>query len=163
MRTVHSVLLRSPKKFLREVVLVDDFSNKEPLKANLDKYLAEHFGAYKSDFDPSVYDGESGKQGETLADRSGKVRLVRNKQREGLINSRSIGAKESVGEVIVFLDAHCEVNYSWLPPLLGPIARNRRAMTVPVIDGIDSNNFHYRPVYSRSDQHFKGIWVNILA
>ena len=32
LRTVHSVLLRSPKKFLREVLLVDDYSDKESLK-----------------------------------------------------------------------------------------------------------------------------------
>lgn len=32
LRTVHSVLIRSPQRFLREVLLVDDFSNKEPLK-----------------------------------------------------------------------------------------------------------------------------------
>ena len=32
LRTVHSVLLRSPQRFLREVLLVDDFSSKEPLK-----------------------------------------------------------------------------------------------------------------------------------
>jgi len=34
LRTVHSVLLRSPRKFLREVLLVDDFSDKEPLKGS---------------------------------------------------------------------------------------------------------------------------------
>lgn len=158
MRTVHSVLIRSPKRFLREVVLVDDFSNKEPLKEHLDTYIADNWGEYKESFDQSVYSAEEGRTGETLADRSGKVRLVRNKERQGLINSRSIGAQQSVGDVIVFLDAHCEVNYDWLPPLLAPIARNRKTMTVPVIDGIDSNTFHYRPVYARSDQHFKGIW-----
>ena len=40
-----------------------------------------------------------------------KVRLVRNKEREGLIRSKNIGAQESQGEVVVFLDAHCE---EWL-------------------------------------------------
>ena len=158
MRTVHSVLLRSPRKFLREVVLVDDYSDKSPLKQHLDDYIEKTWGEWKSHFDPSVYKGSEGHEGETLEEKSGKVRLVRNKERLGLINSRTTGAKESVGDVIVFLDAHCEVSYNWLPPLLAPIARNRKTMTVPVIDGIDSNTFHYRPVYARSDQHFKGIW-----
>lgn len=31
-------------------------------------------------------------------------------------------------------------------------------MTVPIIDGIDSETFEYRPVYARNDQHYKGIW-----
>lgn len=35
LRTVHSVLIRSPQRFLREVLLVDDFSNKEPLKGKV--------------------------------------------------------------------------------------------------------------------------------
>ncbi|RWS24963.1 N-acetylgalactosaminyltransferase 7-like protein [Leptotrombidium deliense] len=158
MRTVHSVLIRSPRKYLREVVLVDDYSDKEPLKAGLDRYIVEHFGEYKSSFDPNKYEGDSGNYGELLGERSGKVRLVRNTEREGLIRSRTRGAEESVGDVVVFLDAHCECNYNWLPPLLAPIAENRKTVTVPIIDGIDHDTFHYRPVYARNDQHFKGIW-----
>jgi len=51
--------------------------------------------------------------------------LVRNKEREGLINTRTIGAKASSADVVIFLDAHCEVNRNWLPPLLAPIRKNR--------------------------------------
>lgn len=96
MRTVHSVINRTPEQFLHEILLVDDFSDKANLKGKLDKYI-EKF--------------------------NGKVRIIRNKEREGLIRTRSRGAKEAKGEVIVYLDAHCEVNTNWLPPLLAPIYR----------------------------------------
>lgn len=130
MRTVHSILNRTPKHILHEILLVDDFSDKENLKEKLDIQIRK-------------YDG--------------KVRLIRNSEREGLIRTRSRGAREARGEVIVFLDAHCEVNTNWLPPLLAPIYRDRRTMTVPFIDGIDSEHFEYRPVYGQKQLN-RGIF-----
>lgn len=130
LRTVHTVINRTPPQFLEEVLLVDDFSDKEHLKSRLDTYI-QKFGD--------------------------KVRLLRNAAREGLIRTRSRGAAEAHGEVILFLDAHCEVGYNWLPPLLAPIYRNRTTMTVPVIDGIDHNTWEYRTVYE-GGTHFRGIF-----
>ncbi|KAH7729928.1 N-acetylgalactosaminyltransferase [Aphelenchoides avenae] len=131
MRTVHSVLLRSPPQLLEEVILVDDFSDKPHLKEKLDEYVKKF---------------------------NGKVKVVRNKDREGLIRTRTNGAVAAKGEVVIFLDAHCEVNINWLPPLLAPIKHNRKVMTVPVIDGIDMNNWEYRRVYGDADRHFRGIF-----
>jgi len=130
MRTVHSVINGSPERLLHEIVLVDDFSDKEDLKDKLDTYI-QRFG--------------------------GKVKLHRNKEREGLIRTRTNGAQLSTGEVIVFLDAHCEVNFNWLPPLLAPIAVDRTRMTVPIIDGVDHTTFEYRPVYHWTTR-FRGIF-----
>ncbi|KAK7598309.1 hypothetical protein V9T40_006544 [Parthenolecanium corni] len=130
LRTVHSVINRTPPELLEEILLVDDFSNKENLGSQLEDYI-ERF--------------------------KGKVRLIRNKEREGLIRTRSRGASSATGEVILFLDAHCEVGYNWLPPLLAPIYRDRTTMTVPVIDGIDHNTWEYRTVYEHG-HHFRGIF-----
>lgn len=105
LRTVHSVLNRTPEKLLHEILLVDDFSDKDDLKMPLQKYIKKY---------PNI-------------------RLIRNKEREGLIRTRSRGATEARGQVIVYLDAHCEVNINWLPPLLSPILRDKTTMTVPIV------------------------------
>uniref|UniRef100_A0A674GC39 Polypeptide N-acetylgalactosaminyltransferase n=2 Tax=Taeniopygia guttata TaxID=59729 RepID=A0A674GC39_TAEGU len=116
LRTVHSVLNRSPPELVAEVVLVDDFSDREHLKKRLEDYMAQF---------PSV-------------------RILRTKRREGLIRTRMLGASVAIGDVITFLDSHCEANVNWLPPLLGEsIARNRKTIVCPMIDVIDHDHFGY--------------------
>ncbi|KAF6715179.1 Polypeptide N-acetylgalactosaminyltransferase 10 [Oryzias melastigma] len=72
-----------------------------------------------------------------------KVRILRTKKREGLIRTRLLGAAAATGEVITFLDSHCEANINWLPPLLDRIALNRKTIVCPMIDVIDHDNFGY--------------------
>lgn len=120
LRTVQSVIDRSPPQFLEEVLLVDDYSEKG-VQSTLKKkeftspyfILFFHLGHLKRKLEDFIerYDG--------------KVRLIRNKEREGLIRTRTRGAEEARGEVVLFLDAHCEVGLNWLPPLLYPIYLDR--------------------------------------
>ncbi|CDW58764.1 Glycos transf 2 and Ricin B lectin domain contain ing protein [Trichuris trichiura] len=123
LRSVYSVLYRSPTELLEEVVLVDDAST----KPELGKPLDEHLSMNKMD----------------------NVRVLRtmgaNGKREGLIRARVNGAKVANGDVLVFMDAHSEVGYNWLPPLLQPIVENRRTVTCPFIDVIDCDTFAIRP------------------
>uniref|UniRef100_A0A3Q2GWR2 Polypeptide N-acetylgalactosaminyltransferase n=1 Tax=Equus caballus TaxID=9796 RepID=A0A3Q2GWR2_HORSE len=99
MRTVHSVIKRTPRKYLAEIVLIDDFSNKEHLKEKLDDYIKLW---------------------------NGLVKVFRNERREGLIQARSIGAqKAKLGQVLIYLDAHCEVAVNWYAPLIAPISKDR--------------------------------------
>ncbi|CAF0970673.1 unnamed protein product [Adineta ricciae] len=113
LRTVWSVLDRSPQKLLNEVILVDDFSDKEHLKKMLE-----------DDIKPLP-----------------NVRLLRTGKREGLIRARLKGALAAKGKVLVFLDSHCECAEGWLEPLLDPIARNPKAAVVPLIEIIDDSTF----------------------
>jgi polypeptide N-acetylgalactosaminyltransferase len=73
----------------------------------------------------------------------GKVIIVRQKKREGLIRSRLAGAAAVKGDVIVFLDSHIEATEGWLEPLIDPIAQNRTTVVTPVIDVIDDATFKY--------------------
>lgn len=131
LRTVNSIINRSPPQFLHEVVLVDDKSELEHLHEQLDKELTKPYYS--------------------------KVKVVRNKEREGLIRARNNGALAATGDVVVFLDAHCEVSYNWLPPLLAPIHEDRTTLSVPVIDGISWDDFAINPVYAKGS-HSRGLF-----
>ncbi|XP_056440056.1 polypeptide N-acetylgalactosaminyltransferase 11 [Gadus chalcogrammus] len=119
LRTVHSVLDRTPAYLLHEIILVDDNSELEDLKEDLDRYVREQLQS--------------------------KVRLVRNQKREGLIRGRMIGASHATGDVLVFLDSHCEVNTAWLQPLLGLLQRDQHTVVCPVIDIISADTLVYSP------------------
>ncbi|KAG7272336.1 LOW QUALITY PROTEIN: hypothetical protein CRUP_009745 [Coryphaenoides rupestris] len=115
MRTVHSVIKRTPRRYLAEIVMIDDFSNKVHLKERLEEYIKQW---------------------------NGLVKLFRNEKREGLIQARSIGAqKATTGQVLIYLDAHCEVSVNWYAPLVAPISKDRTICTVPLIDYIDGNEY----------------------
>jgi polypeptide N-acetylgalactosaminyltransferase len=81
-RTIKSVLDRSPAHLISEIILVDDFSDKEHLGQQLDDYAAG--------FD-------------------GKIKVVRASKREGLIRARLLGFEVASGPVVTYLDSHCEV------------------------------------------------------
>ncbi|OWR48907.1 polypeptide N-acetylgalactosaminyltransferase 3 isoform 1 [Danaus plexippus plexippus] len=90
MRTVMSVILRSPDMLLKEIILVDDASERKYLGKELDDAVAN----------------------------LDKVVILRSLNRTGLVGARLMGAKTATGNVLVFLDAHCEVTKGWLEPLL---------------------------------------------
>lgn len=117
LRTVHSVLGGSPSHLLKEIILVDDHSEEEELQEQLDYYLSTRL--------------------------PGKVRLLRLPRRQGLIRARLHGARNAIGDVLVFLDAHCEVIKDWLQPLLQRIKENKNAVLMPIIDNISEESLEY--------------------
>lgn len=115
LRTIHSILNRTPPELLHEILLIDDYSDKLWLRDELEVYLR----------------------------RFNKVKLLRNNAREGLIRTRLVGLRAATGDAIVILDSHVEVFHNWLPPLLQPIAEDRTTVVCPMIDIIDNEDFHY--------------------
>ncbi|XP_030846514.1 polypeptide N-acetylgalactosaminyltransferase 1 [Strongylocentrotus purpuratus] len=120
LRTVHSVINRSPRHLLKEIILVDDASTQEHLKVKLDDYISRHFHS------------------------SARVRIERLPTRSGLIRARIHGALNAIGDILTFLDSHCEVNVGWLEPLLAVIDKDRRNVVTPTIDVIDDNDLAYK-------------------
>lgn len=117
LRTIHSVIDRSPDKLIREILLVDDYSDMPHLKSQLDEYVKG----------------------------LDKVRVLRNAKREGLIRTRNRGAIHAKSDILVFLDSHIETTTGWLEPLVDRIARNKTNIAVPVIEQIHDDTFELTP------------------
>uniref|UniRef100_A0A0N5ADE3 Polypeptide N-acetylgalactosaminyltransferase n=1 Tax=Syphacia muris TaxID=451379 RepID=A0A0N5ADE3_9BILA len=115
LRTVHSVLERTPDNLLREIILVDDFSDMDHLKKPLEDYMSQF----------------------------GKVRIIRAESRVGLIRARLRGASVATGKVLTYLDSHCECMEGWIEPLLSRIAENSTYVVTPVIDTIDLDTLQF--------------------
>ncbi|RWS29292.1 hypothetical protein B4U80_06542, partial [Leptotrombidium deliense] len=108
LRTMHSVINRSQRKLIKEIILVDDASTRTFLGKQLDEYIKQLSNWSQVD-----------------------IKLLRSKERIGLIKARLIGAQISTGKVLTFLDAHCETTVGWLEPLLDRISKNRKNVVCP--------------------------------
>ncbi|XP_043258944.1 putative polypeptide N-acetylgalactosaminyltransferase 9 isoform X1 [Colletes gigas] len=115
LRTVHSVLDRSPVHLIQEIILVDDYSDMPHLQRQLEDYMMNY----------------------------PKVQIIRAQKREGLIRARLLGAAAAKAPVLTYLDSHCECTEGWLEPLLDRIARDSTTVVCPVIDVIDDTTLEY--------------------
>uniref|UniRef100_A0A672L0E2 Polypeptide N-acetylgalactosaminyltransferase n=1 Tax=Sinocyclocheilus grahami TaxID=75366 RepID=A0A672L0E2_SINGR len=128
LRTVYSVLHTSPVAFLKEIILVDDASTAEHLHEKLEEYV-----------------------------KSLKiVKVVRQPERKGLITARLLGASKAQGEILTFLDAHCECFHGWLEPLLARIVEEPTAVVSPEIATIDLNSFQFHKPVASARAHNRG-------
>ncbi|KAF2898898.1 hypothetical protein ILUMI_07277 [Ignelater luminosus] len=119
LRTIHSILDRTPSEYLEEIILIDDYSDLHDLHSNLTKYINENKEVKR------------------------RVTLLKTERREGLIRARMFGARKATGEALIFLDSHIEVNVGWIQPLLARIKENRTNVAIPVIDIINADTFTY--------------------
>ncbi|XP_054846729.1 polypeptide N-acetylgalactosaminyltransferase 15 isoform X2 [Eublepharis macularius] len=115
LRTVHSILDTAPRAFLKEIILVDDLSTEGYLKSSLSEHISKLAG----------------------------VKLIRSNKRLGVAQGRMLGAARATGDVVVFMDSHCECLRGWLEPLLDRLASDRSRIVSPVIDVIDWKTFQY--------------------
>lgn len=119
-RTIHSILNTSPQHLIAEIILVDDASSRTFLGKSLEYYLNNLSSA-----------------------RGVVIKVLRSKQRIGLIRSRLLGVEKAIGKVLTFIDAHCEATPGWLEPLLEQIKVDRKVAVCPIIDIINEDTFAF--------------------
>ncbi|VDP14771.1 unnamed protein product [Heligmosomoides polygyrus] len=119
LRMLTGIFERTPAHLLHEVILYEDASEEEH---KLSKYLNEFAAA----------------NGWTS-----KMRVERSDERQGLIRAKNLASRLATGDVLVFLDSHCEVTDGWLEPLLAPIAENSSSVVLPIADLLHPVSFNY--------------------
>uniref|UniRef100_A0A7N4V1F7 Polypeptide N-acetylgalactosaminyltransferase n=1 Tax=Sarcophilus harrisii TaxID=9305 RepID=A0A7N4V1F7_SARHA len=112
-RAITSIIHRTPSHLLKELILVDDFSSNEDLKVNLDKQIQLYNLKYP-----------------------GLLKLIRHTERKGVASTRFSGSQAATADVVIFLDAHIEVNIEWAEPILARIREDHTVIVSPIIDNI---------------------------
>ncbi|XP_067865314.1 polypeptide N-acetylgalactosaminyltransferase 3-like [Heterodontus francisci] len=130
LRTVHSVLYTVPTLVLREVILVDDASTEVYLQERLDSYIKN----------------------------LPVVKVVRQRERKGLVSARLLGSSIATGEVLAFLDSHCECFDGWLEPLLARIVKLEQVVVSPQITSINLHTFEVEKRSPYDHTHSRGTF-----
>ena len=128
-RSIITILERTSNKLLHEIILIDDCSSNTYLKEPLDLFVA--------------------------SDKTNKIKLIRLKERTGLIKARVIGARLATSDTITFLDSHIEVNNGWLEPMLQSVKENPKLIVFPYIASIKGHNLNYKNTYRENIGKFR--------
>ncbi|KAG5668767.1 hypothetical protein PVAND_016694 [Polypedilum vanderplanki] len=111
MRTVHSIIRYSPPELIEEIILVDDYSQREHLKDHLDEYVKK----------------------------LPKVKVVRSHQRLGIVANRVLAARNALAPILVYVDSHVECGPGWLEPILDRLKDNENLLVWGKISVIDDD------------------------
>ena len=112
LRTIWSILNQTRKDLIHEIILVDDGSNDTEIIHALPWYIRNKL-------------------------QNENIHLIRNPTQKHLVEARLVGARSATGEVLLFLEGHCEVTPGWLEPMLHHIYKNPNAIAIPILDYID--------------------------
>ncbi|VDM56919.1 unnamed protein product [Angiostrongylus costaricensis] len=117
-RMINSIVDRTPLELIQEILLVDDGSEWPEASLQAADYQRKH-------------------------PQWNMVKFLHTPSNLGLIRAKVFGARKARGEVLVFLDSHCEVNQNWLQPLLERIREKPNRVVCPIIDVIDLDTMKY--------------------
>ncbi|CAO1355695.1 unnamed protein product [Diamesa serratosioi] len=117
-RTLHSLYNRTPHTLIKEVILVNDFSTYDFLYDPLKNYVEENF-------------------------KNIEFKIINLVERGGLMKAKAFGAQAATSDYLFIMEPHCELTYNWLPPLIEPLLRNPKLVTVPIVDNIEYVKLFY--------------------
>ena len=116
MRTLTTIIHRTPLNNLLEIILIDDHSS-----LNVTREVLDYAGEQRM-----------------------PVRHLKNLEQLGIAGSRLRGVQEARGDVVVILDSHMEVSIVWLEPLLNILETRPGAVAVPVLHMIQESQYKQR-------------------
>ncbi|KAJ3596549.1 hypothetical protein NHX12_002954 [Muraenolepis orangiensis] len=114
-RAIRSIIDRTSKSLLKEIILVDDHSSNDDLKLDFDLFI------------------------KTIEDQNPGLIMtrVRHSEQLGLTTARISGWKAATADVVAIFDAHIEVHKLWAEPLLTQIKGDRTVIVSPVFDKVN--------------------------
>ena len=113
LRTLTTIVRRTPENLLHEIVLIDDGSDEDSLP---------EVRTYCSQLNLPL-------------------RTFRNNESVGITSCRRFGIEQAKGDVIVLLDSHMEVSDLWLEPLLDILMSKPGAIAVPTLHLINEKEY----------------------
>ncbi|KAM3609699.1 uncharacterized protein V6R79_018842 [Siganus canaliculatus] len=135
-RALRSIINRTPKNLLKEIVMVDDNSSNDDLKEDLDNYV------------------------KLLEKENPDLRFVRvrHDKQQGLSSARASGWRASTADVVAILDAHIEVHEMWAEPLLTQIKADRTVVVSPVFDRVNFDDLEVTPYQPAAHAFDWALW-----
>lgn len=118
LRTVWSILRHTDSNLVHEIILVDDGSNDTDIINVLPWYIENRLGDQN-------------------------IKLIRNPTQKHIVGAKLVGARDARGEVLVFLEGHCEVTPGWLEPLLYHVHMNPNAIAIPILDYLEYETLEF--------------------
>uniref|UniRef100_A0A3B4AWX8 Polypeptide N-acetylgalactosaminyltransferase n=1 Tax=Periophthalmus magnuspinnatus TaxID=409849 RepID=A0A3B4AWX8_9GOBI len=134
-RAIRSIIDRTPRHLLKEIILVDDYSTHYDLRNMLQEYIDE-----------------------IHTERPGLIKTVRHQKQMGLSQARISGWKRATADAVAVLDAHIEATEGWAEPLLARIKADRTVVVSPVFDKVHFDDLHVEKYYSFAHGFDWALW-----
>ena len=117
--TIKYLFVETPAILLKEIIVIDDESEEK-----IDSVIDTEF--------PD-------------AEQRAKIRLIRVDNRVGLTNAKTIGAEQSSGTHILFLDGHCRVAPNYAERMLArSLTGSPRDIIVPEVITVEGESFNFK-------------------